>query len=69
MIENRRQLENTRSKVKSMEDLCAGMAASPASNEYARELTLRSLKKRINRLKEEMIRFEAAVTKPYRSSH
>ncbi len=63
MIENRRQLENTRNKVKSMEELYARIAARPAANEYARDLTLRSLRKRINQFKEEMIRFEAAMAK------
>jgi hypothetical protein len=63
MIENRRQLENTRKKVRSMEDLYAQIADRPAANDYARDLTLRSLRKRINQFKEEMIRFEAAVAK------
>lgn len=63
MIENRRQLENTRVKVKSMEDLCARIAASPTAGAYASRLTLQSLRKRINQMKEEMMRFEAAVVK------
>lgn len=63
MIENRRQFENTRNKVKSMEELYVRTAASSTDNEYARELTLRSLRKRINQFKEEMIRFETTVTK------
>ncbi len=46
-----------------MEDLYAQIADRPAANDYARDLTLRSLRKRINQFKEEMIRFEAAVAK------
>ncbi|MEX2216267.1 MAG: hypothetical protein WD768_19305 [Phycisphaeraceae bacterium] len=61
MIENRRQLENTRKKVESMEALYARMVARPLPHDLARELTLQSLRKRINQFKEEMIRFEAAV--------
>jgi len=33
--------------------------ARPVENQLARELTLRSLKKRINQFKEEIARFEA----------
>jgi hypothetical protein len=58
-IENRRQLENTRTKLHELEDLYARTQRSPATNEHVRELTLRSLKKRINQFKEEVTRFEA----------
>jgi len=33
---------------------------------HVRELTLRSLKKRINQFKEEIVRYEARVTSPAR---
>lgn len=62
-IENKRQLENTRVKVKFMEELYARTREEPTQNAYVRELTLRSLRKRINQFKEEMMRFEAAVAK------
>jgi len=58
-IENRRQLENTRGKLQELEQLEAKIRQEPASNEHVRELTLRSLKKRINQFKEEIARFEA----------
>ena len=57
-IENRRQLENTRIKLRELEQLYAKTQQSAASNEHVRELTLRSLKKRINQFKEEVTRFE-----------
>jgi hypothetical protein len=61
-IENRRQLENTRSKVEELEQLFLKTQQGPVTSEHVRELTLRSLKKRINQFKEEMTRFEGRVS-------
>jgi hypothetical protein len=58
-IENRRQLENTRAKLEELERLYAQTADASTTDGHVRELTLRSLKKRINKFKEEMARFEA----------
>ena len=58
-ILNRRQLENTRTKLRELEQLYARTQQDPATTEHVRELTLRSLKKRINQFKEEIARFEA----------
>ena len=58
-IENRQQLENTRLKLQELEQLCLETKRGPAANEHVRELTLRSLKKRINQPQEEITRFEA----------
>ena len=58
-IENRHQLENTRSKLRELEELYEKTRQGPATSEHVRELTLRSLKKRINQFKEEITRFEA----------
>jgi hypothetical protein len=60
-IENRRQLENTRVKLQELEQLFTKTQQGPATSEHVRELTLRSLKKRINQFKEEIARFEARV--------
>ncbi len=60
-IENRHQLENTRTKLQELEQLHAKTRQGPATSEHVRELTLRSLKKRINQFKEEILRFEARV--------
>jgi hypothetical protein len=60
-IENRRQLENTRAKLQRMEELYERMRQEPTDNELVQELTLRSLKKRINQFKEEIIRFECRM--------
>ena len=61
-IENRHQLKNTRVKLQELEQLYAKTQQGPASSEHVRELTLRSLKKRINQFKEEITRFEAHVS-------
>jgi septation ring formation regulator EzrA len=61
-IENRRQLENARMKLQELERLYAKTQQSPATSEHVRELTLRSLQKRINQFKEEIVRFEARTS-------
>lgn len=61
-IENRRQLENTRMKLRELEQLCAKNQQGHAESEHVRELTVRSLKKRINQFKEEIARFETRVS-------
>ena len=60
-IENRRQLENTRKKLEELEALYVQTQQSAVTSEHVLELTLRSLKKRINQFKEEIARFEAHV--------
>jgi hypothetical protein len=62
-IENRRQMENTRRKLEELEALYLQTQRSPVASEHVRELTLRSLKKRINQFKEEITRFEAHVNR------
>ena len=60
-IENRRQLENTRAKLVELEQLYIQTEKAPCTDDHVRELTLRSLKQRINRFKEEIVRFEARI--------
>ena len=59
IIENRRELENTRTKLQELEQIYAKIQRGPATSEHVRELTLRSLKKRINQFQEEITRFVA----------
>jgi uncharacterized small protein (DUF1192 family) len=59
-IENQQQLQNTRMKLQELEQLYAKTQQGSA-DEHVRELTLRSLKKRINQFQEEITRFEAGV--------
>jgi len=58
-IENRRQFENTRTKLQELEQLYTKTEQTSWGDKHVRELTLRSLKKRINQFKEELSRFEA----------
>jgi hypothetical protein len=60
-IENRRQLENTQKKLQELEQLYMKELHDLTESAHVRELTLRSLKKRINQFKEEITRFEARV--------
>jgi hypothetical protein len=63
-IQNRRQLETTRKKLLMLEERCQTLEVEPESRTPipARELTLRSLKKLINQMKEEIARFESRVS-------
>lgn len=58
-LESKRQLENTRDKLKLVEDHLRDLEREPVANVRTRELTRRSLKKLVNQLKEEIVRFEA----------
>ncbi len=58
-IQSKRQLENTRVKLKLLEDRLRDLDDEPVANVRTRELTKQSLKKLVNQLKEEIVRFEA----------
>lgn len=53
-------------KLRELEQLYESKQREP-SDEHVRELTLRSLKKRINQFKEEIARYEAHADSPARS--
>ena len=57
------QMELTQLKLQELVQLCSRIRQGPASNEHVRELTLRSLKKRINQFKEEITRFDSGEMK------
>ena len=61
-LESRRELEVTREKLRGLEQLYAATQATGTEKSYARTLTLRSLRRTINQLKEEIARFEARST-------
>ncbi|MBN2296054.1 MAG: hypothetical protein JXM70_26720 [Pirellulales bacterium] len=65
-IENRHQWENTRAKLQELEQLYE-KKQQESLDEHIRELTLHSLKKRINQFKEEIARYEARAGSPTRS--
>lgn len=58
-LQSRRQLENTRAKLKLVEARLDELEDEPVVNARTRELTRLSLKKLANQLKEEIVRFEA----------
>ena len=58
-LESKRQLENTRVKLGRLEGRLRDLDRDPVTNPQTRELTRLSLKKLINQLKEEIVRFEA----------
>ena len=58
-LQNKRELEITREKLRGLEETYAATVARATENAYSKELTLRSLRRTINRLKEDIARFEA----------
>ncbi len=61
MIENQIQYENTLVKRAELQRLVDKTLSEPGES-YARELTIQSLKRRINRFTEEMLRYTAQQT-------
>lgn len=68
-ILNAAELRNTREKLRLLERRCAELNVEPAPNAHLRDLTLRSLKKLVNQLKEEIARFEAQAAGSARGDH
>ncbi len=58
-LQSKQQLENTRAKLKLLEDRLRDLDGEPVANVRTRKLTRQSLKKLANQLKEEIVRFEA----------
>ncbi len=58
-LQNQREAENTRKKLHSLEERYAANQREKGGDEHIRELTMRSLKRLINQLKEEIARFES----------
>jgi hypothetical protein len=61
-LRNMRELEATREKLRLLEEQYQAARTRSGADEHVRELTLRSLKKLINQLKEEIARFECHAT-------
>jgi hypothetical protein len=61
-IQNRRQLENTRNKLKLLEDHCAALELTAPTKSTNRDITVRSLKKLMNQMREEIARFECRAS-------
>ena len=63
-LQNKRELKATRKKLQELEQLYADTQADSRQGGYSRELTLRSLRRTVNQLKEEIARFEAHASSP-----
>jgi hypothetical protein len=58
-----KELEATRKKLRLLQDHYQSRLCDESDNTYARELSLRSLKRMINQLTEEIARYEAHAIK------
>lgn len=67
ILQSQHELDNTREKLRMLEQHYERKRNEPADDEHLRELTMRSLKKMINQLKEEIARYEAHMAKPAKS--
>lgn len=59
-LKDEREVEVTREKLRSLETRYQAASRDPGDNAQTQELTLRSLKRLINQMKEEIARFEAS---------
>jgi hypothetical protein len=58
-LSNKREVEVTRKKLRSLENRYQAVKQEPGTDAHVQELTLRSLKRMINQMKEEIARFES----------
>jgi hypothetical protein len=58
-LQNDIQLQNTRAKLAELEARCTELGNDNSEDAQVRQATLRSLKRLINQLKEEIARYEA----------
>lgn len=61
ILKSKRELDITRKKLRELENLHATTLSTSVKDAYAHQLTLRSLQRSINQLKEEIARFEARI--------
>ncbi len=58
-LKDEREVEVTREKLQSLEARYEAVGQDPGEDSHIQELTLRSLKRMINQMREEIARFEA----------
>ena len=61
-LRSQRELEATREKLRSLEERYEANRREDCGDEHVRELSMRSLKRLINQLKEEIARFESRIS-------
>jgi len=67
MIQSTRELENSREKLRTLEDEYEAARRDSAGDADAREAELQSLRELINQFKQEIARYEAHAAMPARS--
>jgi hypothetical protein len=67
-LQSSQEVEVTRRKLRILEEQYEAIRSKSASNEYARELTLRSIRQTINQFKEDIVRFESRIAMNTRTS-
>ena len=63
-LESQQEVENTRVKLRMLEDAYRRNEEETGEMTYARRLTMRSLKRLMNQLTEEIVRFESRAASP-----
>jgi hypothetical protein len=63
-LKSKRELDSTREKLRILEERYAATEHQSGGDENVRDLTMQSLKKLINQLTEEIVRFEAHLPSP-----
>ncbi len=61
-LQSQRELEATRRKLRLLEDRYSTHELGPDNDQHTRELTMQSLRRLINQLKEEIARFESRTS-------
>jgi hypothetical protein len=67
-LKSSQEVEVTRRKLRILEERYDAIRSKTVSNEYARELTLRSLRQTINQFKEDIVRFQSRTATSTRLS-
>jgi hypothetical protein len=58
------EVENTRAKIKILQERYEASQQEPTENEYVKQLSLCSLKRMINQMTEEIVRYESRKNCP-----
>lgn len=61
-LQSKRELEVTREKLRMLEEQYEATRNQPGADEHVRGLTLQSLKRLMNQLKEEIVRYESRMS-------
>ncbi|HEV3257774.1 MAG TPA: hypothetical protein VG013_12890 [Gemmataceae bacterium] len=68
-VDNQRQLQATRAKLRLLQEACEKVRQNPGPNAYVDDLTLDSLQSQMKQLEEEIRRYEIRVTEAAGKEH